>query len=173
MMSEATTLVFADMLFVETLRKSGYQYDWSKRKIHPLFLDTGLQPFVVGADNNSDNSANTANTTTSDTHPDSTTGVSTSTTNIAASASCFKKLLQANVEYCLLGNDKGWKQLICDHHREGENSVKEEDDEANNKYASLTNFKTKYMPFFVEDYRWTSANYDNMSKSPDVYHRWW
>ena len=32
---------FADMLFVETLRLSGYSYDWSKRKIHPLFQATG------------------------------------------------------------------------------------------------------------------------------------
>ena len=32
---------FADMLFVETLRLSGYSYEWSKRKIHPLFQETG------------------------------------------------------------------------------------------------------------------------------------
>ncbi|CAL1143972.1 unnamed protein product [Cladocopium goreaui] len=36
---------FADMLFVETLRLSGYSYEWSKRKIHPLFQETGLKPF--------------------------------------------------------------------------------------------------------------------------------
>ena len=45
MMSEATTMVFADMLFVETLRLSGYSYDWSKRKIHPLLVETGVKPF--------------------------------------------------------------------------------------------------------------------------------
>jgi hypothetical protein len=42
MMSEAVTLVMADMLFVESLVQSGYQYDWSKRQIYPLFKDTGI-----------------------------------------------------------------------------------------------------------------------------------
>lgn len=37
MMSEAVTLVLADMVFVDTLRRSGVQYDWTKRKIYPLF----------------------------------------------------------------------------------------------------------------------------------------
>ena len=36
MLSEAVTMVFADMLFVETLRLSGHEYDYSKRHIHPL-----------------------------------------------------------------------------------------------------------------------------------------
>lgn len=37
MMSEALTLVAADMLFVDTVKDTGYQYDYGKRKIHPLF----------------------------------------------------------------------------------------------------------------------------------------
>jgi hypothetical protein len=36
MMGEAITLVLADMVFVDNLRKAGIEYDWSKRKIHPL-----------------------------------------------------------------------------------------------------------------------------------------
>jgi adenylate kinase len=42
MMSEAVTLVLADMLFVDTLRASGIAYDWSKRRIYPLFADLSL-----------------------------------------------------------------------------------------------------------------------------------
>ena len=37
MMSEALTLVKADMLFVDTMVRSGVEYDFSKRKIYPLF----------------------------------------------------------------------------------------------------------------------------------------
>lgn len=42
MMSEAATLVLADMFFVDALARSGERYDWAKRRIYPLFLDTGL-----------------------------------------------------------------------------------------------------------------------------------
>lgn len=37
MMSEAFTLVLADMVFVDSLKKSGFDYDYTKRKIYPLF----------------------------------------------------------------------------------------------------------------------------------------
>jgi hypothetical protein len=37
----------------------------------------------------------------------------------------------------------------------------------------LTKFKNKYMPFFVEDYRWTSHNYDDMAKRSPEFERWW
>lgn len=37
MMSEAFTLVLADMLFVDLLKNSGFDYDFSKRKIYPIF----------------------------------------------------------------------------------------------------------------------------------------
>jgi hypothetical protein len=39
MMSEAFTLVLADMIFVDSLEKSGFEYDYSKRKIYPLFKE--------------------------------------------------------------------------------------------------------------------------------------
>ncbi len=35
--SEAFTMVLADMVFIDHLVKSGYEYDFSKRKIYPLF----------------------------------------------------------------------------------------------------------------------------------------
>lgn len=37
MASEAFTMVLADMIFVDHLFKSGYNYDFNKRKIYPLF----------------------------------------------------------------------------------------------------------------------------------------
>jgi adenylate kinase len=37
MMSEALSLVMADMLFVDGLKKSGVDYDYAKRNVHPLF----------------------------------------------------------------------------------------------------------------------------------------
>lgn len=44
MMGEAITLVLADMLFVDNLRKVGLEYDWSKRKIYPLLEALNLDP---------------------------------------------------------------------------------------------------------------------------------
>lgn len=42
MISEAVTLVLADMLFVDTLVKSGIDYDYNKRRIYPLFQNMSL-----------------------------------------------------------------------------------------------------------------------------------
>ena len=42
MMGEAITLVLADMVFVDNLRQAGIEYDWSKRKIHPLLAALDL-----------------------------------------------------------------------------------------------------------------------------------
>ena len=39
--------------------------------------------------------------------------------------------------------------------------------------SALENFQEKYMPFFVEDYRWTSANYANMEQRAPGYAKWW
>lgn len=39
MISEATTMVLADMVFVDTLVHSGFQYDWAKRRIYPVFQE--------------------------------------------------------------------------------------------------------------------------------------
>lgn len=39
MLSEAITIVLADMLFIDELVNSGVDYDWSKRKIYPIFKE--------------------------------------------------------------------------------------------------------------------------------------
>jgi inosine/xanthosine triphosphate pyrophosphatase family protein len=122
MMSEAVTLVMADMLFVDSLARSGYEYDWSKRQIYPLFKDTGII-FEKG--------------------------------NILPG---LEKLLRANVAYCLRGDDSLYRKLLIDNGKGAEN---------------LELFKDKYAPFFVEDFRWTEHNYENMSERSEEFSRWW
>eukprot|EP00811_Abedinium_folium_P032644 NODE_5673_length_1745_cov_4.501854.p1 GENE.NODE_5673_length_1745_cov_4.501854~~NODE_5673_length_1745_cov_4.501854.p1 ORF type:complete len:485 (+),score=183.86 NODE_5673_length_1745_cov_4.501854:54-1457(+) len=141
MMSEATTLVFADMLFVETLVRSGYEYDWTSRQIHPLFKATGLNPFDAGTR--------------------------------TAFFENFRMLLEANVAYCLLGDDSKFLDLI---RANGALDTRKDGDDADGPLTystALENFKAKYMPFFVEDYRWTSANHANMASNHGDYKRWW
>jgi hypothetical protein len=42
MISEAVTMVIADMMFIDSLKRSGVQYDFDARKIYPLFKATGF-----------------------------------------------------------------------------------------------------------------------------------
>jgi hypothetical protein len=44
MVSEALSLALADMLFVDHLARRGIDYDWSKRRIHPLFRGLDVDP---------------------------------------------------------------------------------------------------------------------------------
>lgn len=50
MLSEAFTLVLADMVFVDALRASGLEYDLTRRRIHPLFASLRLDPAGDPAD---------------------------------------------------------------------------------------------------------------------------
>jgi adenylate kinase len=50
MLSEAFSLVIADMLFVDAVRASGYEYDYSARAVWPLFESTGLSGAPVPHD---------------------------------------------------------------------------------------------------------------------------
>jgi hypothetical protein len=49
MISEATSLVLADMLFVDSLARGGVDYDFSRRHAHPLLRATGLDLTAPGA----------------------------------------------------------------------------------------------------------------------------
>lgn len=42
---------------------------------------------------------------------------------------------------------------------------------SNNIY--LNDFKEKYMPFFVEDYKWTNNNWNNMISKKEQFIKWW
>lgn len=70
----------------------------------------------------------------------------------------FKKIVHANYKYCLQGDDGAYRNLL-----------KLTGATDNN----LTRFKEKFMPFFVEDFRWTEHNYDNMIKRSEEFSRWW
>lgn len=119
MISEAVTLVLADMLFIDSLRKSGLEYDFSKRKIQPLFesLNFDFRQDFFGQ---------------------------------------LYTLLKANVLYALCGDDSLYRELSKDS----------SDDSA------LRAFKEKYTKFFIEDYRWTARNYDNMCQTSKIYRDW-
>lgn len=69
----------------------------------------------------------------------------------------LKRVIQANYKYCLCGDDSAYVQILP----QGENT------------SSLTEFKKKFGPFFVEDYRWTEHNYENMVTRSEEMARWW
>jgi len=122
MMSEALTIVIADMAFVDTLARSNYEYDFSKRKIYPLFQALGIP-------------------LTSETLSEN-----------------LKVILHANMRYCLRGDDSEYRSLIKSN---GAN------------LHALDDFKSKYMPFFVEDFRWTEQNMARMADDSKFFGHWW
>jgi hypothetical protein len=69
-------------------------------------------------------------------------------------------MIKANVKLCLKGDDSGWRALAM-RMRSHESFVLAEQEID----AALTAFKDKYVPFFVEDYRWTVHNYDGMAQN--------
>ncbi len=123
MASEATTMALADMLFVDSLQKTGVEYDFNTRRIYPLFKDLGID-FL----------------------------------NKERFVENLKNVIRANFAYCLTGDDSLYRKMI---------------EENGKDLTNLTRFKEKFMPFFVEDFRWTEHNYDNMQKRADEMRRWW
>lgn len=90
MMSEALTMMVADVLFVEGLRKiHGMQYDWSQRRIHPLL------PLA-----------------------EATTGKQLLSQQRGAGGrwqvdgSLLRSLMHANVAFCLRGDEAPWRSLL-------------------------------------------------------------
>ncbi len=121
MMSESFTMAMGDMGFVDTLVKSGIEYDYSKRRIYNLFVDTGIQFDYNGS--------------------------------IDMYLSNLKKIMWANYRWALLGDETPYRALL---------------DSNNSSQSNLKLFVEKYTPFFVSDYKWTCANYENLvSKSED------
>lgn len=138
MMSEALSCVLADMLFVETLRQSGYEYDWTLRKIHPLYWATGVRPLDA------------------ETHE--------------AFLDRLRVLLEANVDYCLKGDTTRFTELI---RANGALDLEPDEKGRFTKSSALEGFKEKYMPFFVEDYRWTNRNFSDMEGRTCQHQAWW
>lgn len=121
MISEAVSLVIADMIFVDSLARSGVEYDYSARKAHPLLAASGIDLAAPGA-----------------------------------LVPGLRRLLEANVAYCVRGDDGPWRALV------GEAGL-----------GALAAYKEKYAPFFVEDFRWTARNLDGMAGRADEFARWW
>lgn len=127
MMSEAITLVMADMIFVDGILKSGNSYDTvSERKIYPLFQHLNL---------------------------------SLSTNYIDT----VRKLMYANTIYCLLGDDSEFVKLLSSDSPSDITSLNQ----------SLQDYKNKYSQFFIQDYRWTDANYTRMTAKSPLFNKWW
>lgn len=129
MISEATTMSLADMLFVHALKTAGIEYDFTKRRIYPLFVALGLS------------------------FDDPKTFIEN-----------LKTVVRANFVYCLQGDDSEYKRLL---------KANGQIDETTGTSECLEKFKEKYMPFFVEDFRWTEHNYDNMVQRAEDLQRWW
>jgi adenylate kinase len=116
MMSEALTMVFADMLFIHKLVENNIDYDFNKRKIYPLFKS------ILNENPNLE----------------------------------IKDILYANVQYCLKGDDSYYIKLL------------------NNKNLEvLEDFKLKFSPFFIEDFKWTDQNFENMYQNIEIFKLWY
>jgi len=64
------------------------------------------------------------------------------------------KLLQGSYQHCFFGDSTLWASMMQDN-------------------SSVIQFTEKYDAYFIEDFRWTKHNWDDMSRSPLVYQKWW
>ena len=71
-------------------------------------------------------------------------------------AKLIKKILYGSFRYCFYRDTSIWKEMM------GSNS-----DEI------LGNFSNKYDNYFIEDFKWTNQNYNDMYKSKDIISKWW
>jgi hypothetical protein len=104
MISEAFTIVLADMVFIDQLVSEGVEYDWEKRRIYPVYRDMKIETLTIDK---------------------------------------LKEILWANVRFALLGDYTKLHELSSEE--------------------ALSPYINKYEKFFIEDYRWTINNFDNMS----------
>ena len=121
MISEAVSLVLADMIFVDSLARAGLDYDFVRRRAHPVLAAASLD-----------------------------------LTSPGAFVPSLRRLLAANVAYCVRGDDRAWRDLLGPA---GE--------------PALVEYESKYRSFFVEDFRWTERNVDGLLARRDEFARWW
>lgn len=113
MLSESFTIVLADMVYIDELKKTGIDYDFKKRKIHPVYESMDIKELTIEK---------------------------------------LKELIWANVNFALLGNESLLR----------EKASKE----------SVDDYVGKFKKFFIEDYRWTINNFDNMSSNKETIKKW-
>lgn len=143
MLSEAVTMTLADMAFVDTLVHSDITYDYRKRAIYPLFQDLRID-LPLSPPVSTDASAEDAD--------------KKEQTRQELYRSNLKRVIYANYRYCLLGDDSEYKSMLA---------------AAGSSEDNLQNFKDKYSAFFMEDFRWTVANYENTCRHADYLRPWW
>ena len=121
MMSEAMTLVIADMLYADTLVRTDPENEQSvDRRIYPLFkaLDIEAQTEKKRQD-------------------------------------IIRKLLWANTQYAVLGDDSEWKKMV----KQGQE-------------GKLKAYKDHFGKFFIGDHVWTNKNFKNMASKKESYNEW-
>lgn len=114
MMSEAVTMVLADMIYISKLKESWVEYDYSKRKIYPLLSD------ILNKDKWTD----------------------------------INDIIYANVVYALLWDETKYLELWVSR-------------------ENMDAFKFKFAPFFIEDYKWSEANYKSIVSRSDKVLDWY
>lgn len=69
-------------------------------------------------------------------------------------APILQELLTGSYEHCFFGDNARWRTLMADD-------------------KPLEAFSGKYDKYFMEDFRWTRHNWDDMARSPEIYAAWW
>jgi hypothetical protein len=139
MMSEAFTLVIADMFFIALLKQSGVEYDFAKRKIYPLF---SLFEFDIEKDN-----------------LDKMKPVLWASTLFAllGDDSGYRNLIESYYR------EHGILSEMVESDAPELGSI-----DSYPLYEELENYKQRYQRFFQEDYLWTFHNYEHLSQKDSV-----
>jgi inosine/xanthosine triphosphate pyrophosphatase family protein len=121
MMSEAVTLVIADMLYADTLVRSNPENaEKVDSRIYPLFKALDIEePTKENRE------------------------------------AIIRRILWANVQYAILGEDFAWKELLKP-----------------NQEDKLDAYKKHFEKFFIGDHVWTKANFTNMASMQGFYKDW-
>jgi adenylate kinase family enzyme len=80
----------------------------------------------------------------------------------------LKKIIWANYKFCLFGDDQPYTNLIINANKlDSVNKLTE------SHLTHLNEFKEKYIPFFIADYKWTDHNYINMLTKSNEMRLWY
>jgi len=116
LMSEAVTLVCADMSFVHSLFQSGFNYETvDGRKIYPFFKSMNVDLSKPGE---------------------------------------LFNVMRDDMIFCLMGDPSGFEKRNPDPDK-------------------LKEFVGKYEKFFIQDFKWTAHNYEDMNSRGETYAKWW
>lgn len=179
MISEATTMALADMLFIDALKQSGVEYDFTSRKIYPLFCDLQLSfknkdefmknlkqviranylYCLMGDDSLYQQLIREASASTS--HPLLPAPSASASASSSSTASSAPVTASASIPVA--------STIDTGAHPATSSSSSS----SSPCFKNLDKFKDKFMPFFVEDFKWTEHNYNNMLGRADEMRLWW